>query len=593
MNQIQTFTLPPVLSAENQQHTKNTSTPLLPPPELVDQPQPTLATFTELLAAYQTSVATPPVPFIPNKTEPSSPFPFSPKNLATATTLTPQPVSWLWQQRLPLAGITLLDGDHGLGKTLLAHQIAAAVSSGSPMPDGTPTIQGGVIIVTPFTDPSTTQLQLLTALGADLSRIEILSFVPNQDPPPPQAHQFPPSDSRPFSLPKDLTHLFAAVERIDARLILFDPFIYLLSSQHRYTNHHLCHLLTDLNQFLLTHNIACLLVRNCRAKGGHAKPSTLEQSDHFPTIAVSRLLLAPDPMQSDHILLSHALSRHSPLPPTLACQIQPLPTNPNLAHFTLQGTHTLQASHLLTQRPDTLHRLLLAQQLLPILTNSHSPVPTTALYALFPNSSIFQIQRALKDLLLRDHIQRPTRGFYTAYPTTPNLNSTAATTSSAPLKLNPTAATTSQPTLELNHTAATTSLPTTKLNHTAATTPLPTTKLNTTAATTPQPTPKLNTTAATTSLPATNLNHTAATTPQVTTQLDPTPPTTPNFNHTAATTPQPTPKLNTTAATTLLPTPKLNTTAATITKPKASRPYKHPSKQNKSHGRPGQSKKRP
>jgi AAA domain len=510
MNQKQTITVTSLLTEKHQPPTPTLNLLLSPLLELVDSPPPTLASFTELLAAYQTSSEKPPVSFIHNATEPSSPFPFFPKNLATttATKSTPQPVSWLWQQRLPLAGITLLDGDHGLGKTLLAHQIAAAVSSGTSMPDGTPTIRGGVIIVTPFTDPSTTQLQLLTSLGADLSRIEILSFVPNQDPPPPQAHQFPPSVSRPFSLPKDLSHLFAAIERVDARLILFDPFIYLLSSQHRYTNRHLCHLLTDLNQFLLTHNIACLLVRNCRAKGGHAKPSALEQSDHFLTIATSRLLLAPDPMQPEHILLSHALSRHSPLTPTLACQIQPLPTNPDLAHFTLQGTHTLQACHLLTQRPDTLHRRLLAQHLLPILATSPSPVPATTLYALFPNSSISQIQHTLKDLLLLGHIQRPSRGFYAACPTTPKLN------------------------------------------------------------------------------------HTAATTPQLTAPAATTPPITPKLNHTAATTSLATTKLNTTAATTPLPTPKLNTTAATITNPKASRPHKHPSKHNKSHGRPGQHKKR-
>jgi hypothetical protein len=292
-------------------------------------------------------------------------------------------------------------------------------------------------------------------------------------------------------------------------------------------------------------------VRNCRAKGGHAKPSALEQSDHFPTIAVSRLLLAPDPMQRDSILLSHALSRHGSLTQTLACQIQPLPTNPNLAHFTLQGTHTLQACHLLTQRPDTLHRRLLAQQLLPILATAPSPIAATTLYALFPHSSISQLQHTLKDLLLLGHIQRPTRGFYAASSTTP--------------KLNPTAATTPQPTPKLNPTAATTP----QLNPTAATTPQPTAKLNSTAATTPQATPKLNPTAATTPQPTAKLNSTAATTPQAT------------------------PKLNPTAATTSSTLPKLNPTAATITKPKASRPHKRLPKHNKSHGRPGQNKKRP
>src|SRR5437667_4286735 len=88
-----------------------------------------------------------------------------------------QSVRWLWEKRLPLSGITLLDGDHDCGKSLLSLQIAAAVSSGTPMPDGSPTIQGGVVIVSTDTDARTTQLQMLTALGADLSCVEILSFI--------------------------------------------------------------------------------------------------------------------------------------------------------------------------------------------------------------------------------------------------------------------------------------------------------------------------------------------------------------------------------------------------------------------------------
>src|SRR5271169_6044335 len=129
-----------------------------------------------------------------------------------------------------LSGITLLDGDHGCGKSLLALQLAAHVSSGSRLPDGTTTIPGGVVIVTPHTDATTTQIQLLTALGADLSRIEILSFI--QVPAP----EFHTGGYRPFSLPEDFARLFNAIKRVDARLIIFDPFISLLSRDSRWTN---------------------------------------------------------------------------------------------------------------------------------------------------------------------------------------------------------------------------------------------------------------------------------------------------------------------------------------------------------------------
>ena len=247
----------------------------------------------------------------------SVPFSIYQKNLAEAE---PQPVRWLWEKRLPLSGITLLDGDHGCGKSLLALQLAAHVSSGSRLPDGSTTTPGGIVIVTPYVDATTTQLQILNALGADLSRVEFLSFIKERAP------EFHTGGYSPFSLPEDLPRLFNAIHRLDARLVIFDPFISLLSRDSRWTNERLGHLLADLNQRFIERNVACLLIRNCTAKGGHARPTVLERSDHFVNIATSRLLLTPDPMQPDHLLLAHARSRHTALTPTLTLQIQPMPT---------------------------------------------------------------------------------------------------------------------------------------------------------------------------------------------------------------------------------------------------------------------------
>src|SRR5258707_5410419 len=50
--------------------------------------------------------------------------------------LTPEPVSWLWRWRMALGKLTLLDGDPGLGKSLLTLDLCARLSTGRPMPDG-------------------------------------------------------------------------------------------------------------------------------------------------------------------------------------------------------------------------------------------------------------------------------------------------------------------------------------------------------------------------------------------------------------------------------------------------------------------------
>jgi AAA domain len=180
----------------------------------------TIPTFTELLAEYTATVSKPAVAWNDlSLDELADPFAIYQANLAE---IRPQPVRWLWQRRLSLAGVTLLDGDHGCGKSLLALHIAASVSSGTLMLDGTSTIQGGVVIVSPNSDATTTQLPLLTALEANLSCIEILSYVQDRE------NSSHPSGYRPFSLPEDLPRLFEAIERVNARLIIFDPFIDLL-----------------------------------------------------------------------------------------------------------------------------------------------------------------------------------------------------------------------------------------------------------------------------------------------------------------------------------------------------------------------------
>jgi AAA domain len=433
------------------------------------------------------------------------PSPLSQLNLAQASS---QPVRWLWQDRLPLSGITLLDGDHSCGKSLLALQLAAHISSGIPLPDGTPSLQGGVVIITPHQDVATTQLQLLTAWGADLSRIEVLSYVHD---PENSSHS---SGHRPFSLPEDLPRLFEAVDRVKAHLIILDPIIDLLSNVGRWTDQRLGRLLADFNQHLIERSIACLIVRNCGAKGSLARPSVLERSERFQRIAASRLLIARDPMQPDHLLLSHVHCHHAALAlaPTLTLHVQPTSVHPDLPHISSLGTHCLTASDLLTHRPDALHRRLLSDHLEALITATTNPIHVSALYARSPHSSPFQIQRSLKDLLNMGRIERPARGFYSPAPPNPvfTTNTTAATTPEE------------QKASSLNIAATTTpkEQKASSLNIAAATTPeeQKASSLKITAATTPeeQKASSLKITAATTpeEQKAASLNSTATTTPE-------------------------------------------------------------------------------
>src|SRR2546421_341523 len=65
-----------------------------------------------------------------------------------------KPLTWLWPGRIPQGHLTLLDGAPGSGLSLVALTLAACLSSGSPLPDGTPTQRGYVLLLAPYDSPT-------------------------------------------------------------------------------------------------------------------------------------------------------------------------------------------------------------------------------------------------------------------------------------------------------------------------------------------------------------------------------------------------------------------------------------------------------
>src|SRR5947209_8046203 len=72
----------------------------------------------------------------------------------------PEKVRWLDRGRIPLGTLTVLDGDPGVGKTSVALDYAARVSTGSEMPDGSPGdlsgMPAGVVTLSAEDDPAIT-----------------------------------------------------------------------------------------------------------------------------------------------------------------------------------------------------------------------------------------------------------------------------------------------------------------------------------------------------------------------------------------------------------------------------------------------------
>src|SRR5437764_13281943 len=126
-------------------------------------------------------------------------------------------ISWLWPGRLALGKLALLDGDPGLGKSLLALDLCARLSTGRPMPDGSPGL--GVcnsIFLNAEDGGRDTIRPRLQALGADLNRVFVLDLEDD------------PADL--LSLPHQTDQLDEALTQTQARLVVLDPAISFLDS---------------------------------------------------------------------------------------------------------------------------------------------------------------------------------------------------------------------------------------------------------------------------------------------------------------------------------------------------------------------------
>src|SRR5271165_6115482 len=132
----------------------------------------------------------------------STPQPAPTSFLKPASDLKIRPTTWLWPGRIPSAKLSLLARAPGSGKSALAINIIATVTTGGTYPcrEGSAP-KGSVILVSPHGDPDVL-VPRLKAAGADLSRVQILGDVPGPDGP------------RRFDLATDLPLLEAAVHTI-------------------------------------------------------------------------------------------------------------------------------------------------------------------------------------------------------------------------------------------------------------------------------------------------------------------------------------------------------------------------------------------
>lgn len=134
--------------------------------------------------------------------------------LTCASTLTAEPVNWLWPGWLARGKMHVVGGQPGAGKTTLAMVMAATVTTGGRWPDGSHSPIGSVVIWSGEDDPADTLLPRLVGSGADVKRVFFVGAVAQG------------SERRPFDPAKDMEPLREAIEKIGGCVLLIvDPIV--------------------------------------------------------------------------------------------------------------------------------------------------------------------------------------------------------------------------------------------------------------------------------------------------------------------------------------------------------------------------------
>jgi putative DNA primase/helicase len=146
----------------------------------------------------------------PQKTEPSG----ASVRLVNAASVEPEPIDWLWEGYLAKGKFHVLAGTPEAGKTTLAMDLAATVTTGGTFPDGSRCEEGHVIIWSGEDGIADTLCPRLSGAGAKLENVSFIEGVEGTGRP------------RSFDPAKDMEALSNTIERLgNVKLLIVDPVV--------------------------------------------------------------------------------------------------------------------------------------------------------------------------------------------------------------------------------------------------------------------------------------------------------------------------------------------------------------------------------
>lgn len=221
----------------------------------------------------------------------------------------PELVHWLWQGRIPLGMLSLVEGEPDMGKSTLLLDIAARVTTGRPMPfenapDEASRKPSMVILWAPEDAVSQVIRPRLDAAGASVSLVRHIDD--------------------PLTLPDDIDRLEEMVVGDGARLLIIEPLTGALSGKvDSFKDHDVRRALQPLADMAKRTGAAVVAIRHLRKGNG---PAIHRGGGSIAIGAVARAVLCAgkDPADETVRVIARTKGNLALLPPALRYRFEPV-----------------------------------------------------------------------------------------------------------------------------------------------------------------------------------------------------------------------------------------------------------------------------
>lgn len=225
------------------------------------------------------------------------------------STVERQTVPWLWQGKIPLSRPTVLDGDPDTGKSTIAFDIAARVTTGRPMPfEDAPLIPaGGIVILSAEDDAADTIRPRIEAAGGDSRRVAVFKL-----------ENLPDLDD------DGLARIEEAILAVNAKLVIVDPLMaFIPDKRDTHRDHQIRRAMRPLFALSARTGAAILVLRHLNKSEGSNAKYRGGGSIGITGAVRSGMLAAPDPDDPNRRVLARVKCNLAPWWPSLQYELAP------------------------------------------------------------------------------------------------------------------------------------------------------------------------------------------------------------------------------------------------------------------------------